>query len=218
MNRAHRRRTIHPAGFRSGLTLVELLVVIGVIGLLLIIFFPVNRGRSHGYARRAHCASNMRQVAMAVHAYSSQNQDAIPVGVYPSSRYTAQSVILSHLELAHIQKMFGTFSSTADASAPATSKRVPIYNCPSDLPTGTYASPGGGQYARSNFVLCFGADKMDPQSKQDQGVFRVGRPASFQDMAVDGTSNTVMVSEIISGKTAGDLSGAWGYGEAGSCG
>jgi hypothetical protein len=67
-------------------------------------------------------------------------------------------------------------------------------------------------------VFCFGADTMDPRSKLDQGVFRVGQPATFQVMAVDGASNTVMASETISGRTAGDPSGAWGYGEAGSCG
>lgn len=160
----------------------------------------------------------MRNVAMAVYGYATQNGDAIPVGVYPDSRYTAQSVVLEQLELAQIQKLFGDFTGTADASSQATSKKVPIYNCPSDQPSGTYASPGGGQYARSNFVFCFGADTMQPRSKRDQGVFRVGRAASFGDMVRDGAGNTVMLCETISGKTANDPSGAWGYGEAGACG
>jgi len=160
----------------------------------------------------------MRQVAMAVHGYATQNGEAIPVGIYTTSRYTAQSVILAQLELSNVQKLFGTFTSTADASSSATKHKVPIYNCPSDGPSGTYTSPGGGTYARSNFVFCFGAATMDPALGADRGVFRVGVTSSFNDMAVDGTSNTVVVSETISGKTAADPSGCWGYGEAGSSG
>jgi len=218
MNQANRRLTIHPADSRRGLTLVELLVVIGVIGLLLMLFLPIYRGGSREAARRAQCQSNMRNVALAVHLYSTQNGDAIPVGAYPASRYTAQSVILEELQLAQIQKLFGGFTSTADASSQATSKKVPIYNCVSDQPSGTYASPGGGKYARSNFVFCFGTDTMQPRSERDQGVFRVGKTSSFGDMMRDGASNTVLVCETISGKTANDPSGAWGYGEAGACG
>ena len=217
MNRGHRHKTIHPADSRRGLTLIELLVVIGIIGLLAMLMLPMRR-MSREAARRANCSSNMRNVSMAVHAYSAQNGDAMPVGIYKSSRYSAQSVILSQLELSGVQKIFVTFTSTADASSPATSKCYPVYNCPSDNPSGTYASPGGGKYARSNFVFCFGADTLEPPSQQDRGVLRVGTTASFADMAADGASNTVMLSEIISGKTATDPSGAWGYGEAGSCG
>ncbi|MCE9553949.1 MAG: DUF1559 domain-containing protein [Planctomycetes bacterium] len=217
VNRAIRLQTIRPACCRRGLTLVEILVVVGVIGLLLVVLMPSCQ-RSNGYSRRANCSSNMRNVSMAVHGYTGQNGEAIPVGVYKSSRFTAQSAILPQLEMANIQKLFGTFAGTADTSSKATSKKIPIYNCPSDYPQGTYSSPGGGTYARSSFVFCFGADTMEPRTKHDQGVFRVGATSSFDTMAVDGTSNTVMVSETISGKTPADPSGAWGYGEAGSSG
>jgi len=218
MKRANRREAIHRAQSRRGVTLTELLVVIGVVGLLLCVLIPGCLQTTDRGGRRANCQSNMRNVSMAVHGYSSQNGEAIPVGVYKSSRYSAQSVILAQLEMANIQKLFGTFTSTADAASNATSKKVPIYNCPSDWPQGTYTSPGGGTYARSSFVFCFGADTMEPRAKKNQGVFRVGTTSSFASMAVDGTTNTVMVSETISGKTPTDPSGAWGYGEAGSCG
>ncbi|MCE9553336.1 MAG: DUF1559 domain-containing protein [Planctomycetes bacterium] len=217
MNRAIYLQTIRPASYRRGLSLIELLVVIGVIGLLLVVLLPSCQ-HSNGNNRRANCHSNMRNVSMAVHGYSGQNAEAIPVGVYKSSRYPAQSVILAQLELANLQKLFGTYGGTADTSSIATSKKVPIYNCPSDNPQGTYTSPGRGTYARSSFVFCFGADTMEPRAQRDQGVFRVGMASAFDTMAADGTSNTVMVSETISGKTPADPSGAWGYGEAGSSG
>ena len=203
---------------QRGVTLVELLVVISVVGLLLIVFIPGCLNQRDTGGRRTNCASNMHNVALAVMGYSTQNGEEIPVGVHKISRYTAQSAILGQLEAETVRKAFGTFTATADTSQSATKVRLPIYNCPSDNPTGTYSSPGGGLYARSNFVFCFGADTMEPANKKDQGVFRVGAISSFGTMAVDGAMNTVLVSETISGKTATDPSGAWGYGEAGSCG
>jgi prepilin-type N-terminal cleavage/methylation domain-containing protein len=217
--------TMHQPGARSrrhGFTLVELLVVIAIIGILIGLLLPAIQ-MARESARRANCASNMRNVSMAVHGYSTQNGEAIPVGVYKTSLYSAQSVILSQLELANIQKLFGTFTSTAMASQTATSKKVPIYNCPSDNPSGTVTPTGTnvattGTYARSNFVFCFGADTMEPAAATNLGVFRVGSTSSFAVMAVDGTSNTVMVSETISGKTTADASGLWGLGGPGSSG
>ncbi len=56
-----------PAGF----TLVELLVVIGIIGALVAITIPaVNAAREA--ARRANCVSNMKQLALAVEHYHEQ--------------------------------------------------------------------------------------------------------------------------------------------------
>ena len=210
LSSTHRTR---PA--RRGFTLVELLVVIAIIGILIGLLLPAIQ-MARESARRANCQSNMRNVSMAIHGYSSQNGEAIPVGVYKTSLYSAQSVILAQLELANIQKLFGTFTSTAAASTAATSKKVPIYNCPSDNPSGTYTT--GGTYARSNFVFCFGSDTMAPATATNLGVFRFDSTSSFAVMAVDGTSNTVMVSETISGKTSTDPSGAWGYGWPGASG
>ncbi|HEY2827683.1 MAG TPA: DUF1559 domain-containing protein [Pirellulales bacterium] len=53
---------------RRGFTLVELLVVIAIIGLLLLLLLPaVQAAREAG--RRAKCASNMRQIGLAIRQY-----------------------------------------------------------------------------------------------------------------------------------------------------
>ena len=66
---------------RKGFTLVELLVVIGIIALLISILLPsLNRARET--ANRVKCGSNMRQIGQAILLYANENK-----GNYPRTRY-----------------------------------------------------------------------------------------------------------------------------------
>jgi prepilin-type N-terminal cleavage/methylation domain-containing protein/prepilin-type processing-associated H-X9-DG protein len=66
---------------RKGFTLVELLVVIGIIALLISILLPsLNRARET--ANRVKCGSNMRQIGQAIQLYANENK-----GNYPRTRY-----------------------------------------------------------------------------------------------------------------------------------
>ena len=60
-------------------TLVELLVVIGVIAILIALLLPA-LSRARRAARRKVCASNLRQLGIVIHGYADANRGCVPFG------------------------------------------------------------------------------------------------------------------------------------------
>ncbi len=78
-------KTPNTRNARHGFTLVELLVVIGIIALLIGILLPT-LSRAQGSAKKVVCLSNQRQVGTLLVMYTNENQYRMPVTHYYGGR------------------------------------------------------------------------------------------------------------------------------------
>ncbi len=196
---------------RSAFTLVELLVVIAIIGILVGLLLPAVQAAREA-ARRMQCSNNLKQIALATHNYESSFK-RFPA-LTGSSSFSPQARVLPFIEQANLQNLIDfrqpLFVGPAFAAqlnplfAVPAGTVVPSFLCPSDTiePRRPTALAGGtqGAYAATNYMYSLGSGTSthyDDRYRTD-GIVWENSWARFADI-VDGTSNTVMLSETLIG-------------------
>lgn len=72
---------MRPHARRGGFTLVELLVVIGIIAVLISVLLPaLNRARQS--ANSLTCQAKLKQIGQAIQIYANENKDSLPIGTF----------------------------------------------------------------------------------------------------------------------------------------
>ena len=104
---------------RAGFTLVELLVVIGIIALLIAILLP-SLQRARAQAIRTQCLSNLHQIEIYLAMYAAQYNNTLPLGWVPDDGFTNGSGYLYPNEVA-----FWRSSAGLGYQGPASSAPVP---------------------------------------------------------------------------------------------
>lgn len=200
-----------------GFTLVEVLVVIGMIAVLIAMLLPAVQAAREA-ARRAQCASRIRQIGLALQSHQET------YGVLPSGWLTSApngdpgwgwaAILLGFLEQKTLQNTAGpgfpgvSFGSGGPPIGDPANQRfretsVAAYLCPSDPSDDRFLlnkSGGGGpgppmfEVARANYVGVFGTQAVESSPLSGNGVFFQNSRIRFADIR-DGLSNTLLVGE-----------------------
>ena len=114
---------------RRGLTLVELLAVLAIIGALIALLLPAVQSAREA-SRRTRCTSHLRQVALAMHGYESTFR-VLPK--FAIKNYSFHVALLPYVEQQALSEQFSRLSISAmKYEGPLRFQRVLVYECPSD--------------------------------------------------------------------------------------
>ncbi|MCC9602295.1 DUF1559 domain-containing protein [Stieleria sp. JC731] len=209
---------------RNALTLVELIVVIGIVVGVLALAFPAIQ-YSREAMRRSQCQNGLKQIGLAIQNYHSigkQVPDLYNYSPFPIQEFHSHSwrtAILPHLERGNLlQTLNLKLASTSPENQDAINVRVPLFECPStstpneivpDLnlwrdANGVFSQPTGTA-ARTDYAAIVG---MNTESgnwlEADFGGWGEPKISSngqmryskrrFSDIT-DGLSNTLLVGE-----------------------
>jgi len=206
----HKRRRL------LGFTLIELLVVIAIIAILISLLLPAVQ-QAREAARRTQCKNNLKQLALAMHNYHDTHLKFPPLSVCRIGAFmnTWVPMTLAFIEQTAVHNAYDfslrPWQQYIPAGLPPAAGAQEIRQmtfkamlCPSDQGPTLYGFSNGsvtaGQYSKGNYVANngmgpghIGVDRWTPKAN---AVFGCNGGNGIRDIS-DGTSNTILLSEII---------------------
>jgi prepilin-type N-terminal cleavage/methylation domain-containing protein/prepilin-type processing-associated H-X9-DG protein len=208
---------------RAGFTLVELLVVIAIIGVLIAILLPAVQAAREA-ARRAQCANNLKQLGTAILDYESFNRVLPPSGMVAppvNNSYDSRSgkqfswivLILPYIEGGSLYKRFD-FKYDAFHQPSNPQEETPSFlDCPSDTGGGRYFIDSsltlGRKFGKGNYAAFCSPFHVDLQLYYPGALISTGRTGQSLKRVRDGTSCSLMLSEVRTRAQLQDQRGAW---------
>ena len=195
------------------LTLVEMLVVIGIIGTLAALLLPAVQGAREA-GRRTSCTNNLKQLGFAMHKYESAMGGFPPILMYPYAGSLDSGwmvLLLPHLEQPDLYAQYNRTCNWFDpVNQTAVSTRVKVFECPSSpviqrVASGTGTAPWAvvswqaatTDYAGSGGLCSILQPGYVPESVDTLNCGAIGLNHSRKIAEIpDGTSNTLMINEM----------------------
>ena len=224
---------------RRAFTLIELLVVFAIIAVLIALLLPAVQ-QAREAARRSQCKNNMKQLGLALHnyhdvfnrfCYGSIAQLGAWRNDYNSSgRFDGGQVMLfPYMDQAPLYNSLSPgFNTTGSGfsysgTGPWLNRYtiIPSMTCPSS----PYSPFGSGLGFHGNYNLSVGPqscqggigsatiDPVDSGGVNRSGMFYAVSKVGMKDVT-DGSSNTLMLGEILTVDTKWNVNGAGGYGQS----
>jgi prepilin-type N-terminal cleavage/methylation domain-containing protein/prepilin-type processing-associated H-X9-DG protein len=201
---------------RHAFTLIEVLVVIGIISTLIGLLLPAVQ-RVRETANRLRCSNNLKQMGLACHNYHDTFQ-SLPPGYLASAAYPDTTpgwgwaaFLLPYIEQRTVHDQID-FSQPI-ANSPVIQTVLPLYLCPSDgvpprpfpvtdatFTTITLAAP-------CSYAATVGQDASEVDGPTGDGVFYRNSQTRFSDIT-DGLSTTVFIGDRAWSQTQGIWAGA----------
>lgn len=184
------------SGKVAGFTLIEVLVTILVIGLSIALLLPAIQIARES-ARRTRCASNLHQLGISAGMYAAGN-NRLPAGANFGKGFSVHVALLGHMEGGVVFHSINTGVFNFDAAnRTASGTSIDLLLCPSDY------SPGRSM-AKTNYAGNIGYGYQLNGTCNGAIVNKPDGPISLGNIT-DGASNTVMMSEWITGSGVDDV-------------